>query len=389
MPSCSKAISMNKNPIRLSRSIVGHDEVLAVSRVLLEDGYLGMGKTVEAFEEDLAFFLQVPVERVICVSSGTAALHLAVQAIVKPEDEVLVPSLTYVACFQAISATGAVPVACEVLSNSALLDLEDAKQRLSSRTKVVMPVHYAGYPGDLDSVYHFAKQHDLRVVEDAAHAFGCVYNSKKIGSFGDNVCFSFDGIKNITSGEGGAVVTQDADVAHYIRDARLLGVQKDTEKRYKGERSWEFDVQRVGFRYHMSNIMAAIGRVQLQKLEDEFALKRKTLAQLYRERLSKIDGVTLLETDLENVIPHILPIRVLNGNRDKLRNYLELKDIQTGIHYKPNHLLSLFGGGAIRLPVTERLYEELLSLPLHPGLSKKDINFVIDAMENFYRNLGS
>jgi len=386
---CPKTIKMKKDLIRLSRSIIGHDEVLAVSRVLLEDGYLGMGKVVEDFEEDLASFLQVPIERVISVSSGTAALHLAVQAITKPGDEVLVPSLTYVACFQAISATGAVPVACEVFSDSALLDLEDARKRLSLRTKAVMPVHYASYPGDINKIYQFAKQYDLRVVEDAAHAFGCIYRGNKIGSFGDIVCFSFDGIKNITSGEGGAVVTQDAEVARYIKDARLLGVQKDTEKRYKGERSWEFDVQRIGFRYHMSNIMAAIGRVQLQKLEDEFAPKRKTLARLYRERLSKIDGVALLETDLENVIPHIQPIRVLNGNRDKLRIHLELKGVQTGIHYKPNHLLSFFGGGAIRLPVTERLYEELLSLPLHPDLSKKDVNFVIDAVENFYRNLRS
>ena len=137
-------------------------------------------------------------------------------------------------------------------------------------------------PANLDEIYEFAKKHNLRVIEDAAHAFGTIHNDKLIGSFGDIVCFSFDGIKNITSGEGGAVVTSDPVVAQYIRDARLLGVQKDTEKRYKGARSWEFDVVHQGYRYHMSNIMAAIGRVQLQNFP-LFKKARQDLAKKYVE----------------------------------------------------------------------------------------------------------
>lgn len=142
-----------------------------------------------------------------------------------------------------------------------------------------MPVHYASNPVDLDGVYAFAEKHGLRVIEDAAHAFGCLYKGRKIGSFGDVACFSFDGIKNITCGEGGCIVTSDQAVAEAARDGRLLSVEKDTEKRFSGQRSWEFDVERQGWRYHMSNVMAAIGRVQLTRLDGEFAPKRRELAR--------------------------------------------------------------------------------------------------------------
>jgi dTDP-4-amino-4,6-dideoxygalactose transaminase len=232
--------------IRLSRSIVGGREAEAVGRVITDDGYLGMGAEVQAFEKDLADYLGVPADWVISVNSGTAALHLAVASAAGPGDDVLVQSLTFVASFQAISAAGARPVACEVLSDSATLDLRDAASRITPKSRVVMPVHYASYPGDLDAVYDFAKENNLRVIEDAAHALGCTYKGRKIGSFGDIVCFSFDGIKNITSGEGGAVVTSDPEAARFVRDARLLGVQRDTEKRFQGERSWEFEVSPSG-----------------------------------------------------------------------------------------------------------------------------------------------
>jgi len=375
---------MKKGNIRLSRSIVSHAEVEAVSRLLIEEGYLGMGNEVDVFEVEISRYLGVPREWVVCVNTGTAALHLAVEACIEAYEEVLVQSLTYLASFQAILAGGAIPVACEVLPDTITIDLDDALNRITSRTSAIMPVHYASNPGDLETIYDFSQKHGLRVIEDAAHAFGCLYKGRKIGSFGDIVCFSFDGIKNITSGEGGVIVTKDSDVAQRVRDSRLLGVQKDTEKRYKGERSWEFDVTNQGYRYHMSNVMAAIGKVQLQRLEKEFAPKRKALAKLYRNSLSTVPNISLFINDLEQVIPHIQPIRILDGKRDDLRAHLESRGIETGIHYKPNHLLSLFGGGQIKLPVTEKLYEELLSLPLHPGLSEQDVEYVIDCVKEFF-----
>ena len=372
--------------IRLSRSIVGRAEAEAVSRVIIEDGYLGMGREVQLFEKEIAEFFGVPIEWVICVNSGTAALHLAVEAVTVPGDEVLSQSLTYLATFQAISAAGAIPIACEIFPQNVTIDLQDAEKRYTSSTKVVMPVHYASNPGDLDSIYDFARKYGLRVIEDAAHAFGCTYNGRKIGSFGDIVCFSFDGIKNITSGEGGAVVTADQEVAQYVRNARLLGVEKDTEKRYSGQRSWEFDVRNQGYRYHMSNIMAAIGRVQLQRFAGEFAPRRQALARKYRELLDKCDGIRFFDTDLNAIVPHIQPVRVLNAKRDALRAFLEERNIGTGIHYKPNHLLSYYGYGSVSLPVTEKIYEELLTLPLHPGISDGDVEYVSKNVKEFLRS---
>ncbi len=372
--------------IRLSRSMVGQAEAAAVARVIVEDGYLGMGKEVQLFEEEIAEFLGVPKEWVVCVNSGTSALHLAVEAVTQPGDEVLTQALTYLATFQAISAAGAVPVASEVLPQKITIDLQDAEKRLSSSTKAIVPVHYAGSPGNLDYIYGLAHKYNLRVIEDAAQAFGCTYKGQKIGSFGDIVCFSFDGIKNITSGEGGCVVTSDQKVAQYLRDARLLGVEKDTEKRYSGQRSWEFDVHRQGYRYHMSNIMAAIGRIQLGRFVGEFAPRRQELARNYREILGKCDGIRFFDVDLNEIVPHIQPVRVLNGKRDALRAFLEKRNIGTGIHYKPNHLLTYYGGGRISLPVTEKLYEELLTLPLHSGLSDEDVEYVCENVEAFFES---
>ncbi|MCL1985385.1 MAG: DegT/DnrJ/EryC1/StrS family aminotransferase [Betaproteobacteria bacterium] len=363
--------------IRLSRSIVGEAEAQAVRRVLIEDGYLGMGTEVRLFEEELAVYLNRAPEHVIAVNSGTAALHLAVQAMVEPGCEVLVPSLTFVASFQSISAAGCVPVACDAREDNAIIDLEDAKTRITPRTRAIMPVHYASNPAGLEAIYEFARKHKLRVIEDAAHAFGCRHKGRRIGSFGDVICFSFDGIKNITCGEGGCIVTVDPEVARRCRDARLLAVQNDTQARYSGARSWDFDVNDQGYRYHMSNLMAAIGRVQLSRLENEFAPKRTRLAAIYRERLADLHDIAFFQNDPEDeIVPHIAPVRVLHGRRDRVKADLAEAGIPTGIHYKPNHLLRRYGGGKSSLPTTERLYSELMTLPLHPGLSEDQIEHI-------------
>jgi dTDP-4-amino-4,6-dideoxygalactose transaminase len=357
--------------MRVSRSVLGPQESAAVMRVL-DKAYLGMGAEVQAFEQELSAYLGG--RPVACAANGTAALHLALQAIgIGPGDEVLVPTLTYVASFQAIGATGAQPIACDIEPENGLLDLADASRRVTPRTKAVMGVHYASSPAGIPALYEFARAHRLRVVEDAAHAFGCTLDGRRIGSFGDVVCFSFDGIKNITSGEGGAVVSDDAQAMERVRNARLLGVQGDTEKRFRGQRSWEFDVAEQGWRYHMSDIMAAIGRVQLARLEAEFKQKRVHLARRYRELLEGEPRIRFFRADLGPVVPHIAPLRVLGGARDRVRAALEQAGIQTGIHYKPNHLLARYGGGATRLAAAEQVYEEILSLPLHPLVTDEDV----------------
>lgn len=369
--------------IRLSKSVIGAEEAEAVTRILLEDGYLGMGGEVGQFEADIANYIGVPSNTVVCVNTGTSALHLAVEAVVEKGDEVLVPSLTFLASYQAISAAGALPVSCEVYDDTLSIDFEDAEKRVTERTKVIMAVHYASNPAYLEKLYEFAKRHKLRVIEDAAHAFGCEFKKQKIGSFGDIVCFSFDGIKNITSGEGGAIVTNDPNVLSVVKDGRLLGIEKDSDKRYSGQRSWDFDVKHQGYRYHMSNIFAAIGRVQLSRLDSEFAPKRIELLNKYKEKLGKNKKIVFQKYEVEAyIIPHILSVRVLDNQRDDLKMELEKHKIPTGIHYKPNHLLSYYKSD-YTLSVTERVYEEILTLPLHPEIEISDVEYICEIINDY------
>ena len=367
------------NTIRLSKSCIGEQEKNAVMRVL-DAGYLGMGQEVMLFEKDLSDFLSNKMH-VSCVSTGTSALHLALQACgISEEDEVLVPSITYVASFQAISATGAKPVACDIDLSNGCLDLENAKKKMTSKTKAIMYVHYASGVGDRDNVFAFAQEFGLRVIEDAAHSFGGYYKNKRIGEDGDIICFSFDGIKNITCGEGGAVVSSDINVIEKIRDLRLLGVKKDTENRYAGKRSWDFDVEDQGWRYHMSNVNAAIGREQLKKI-DHFAQKKRSLVALYLEQLKDLP-VKILDLHFNDIVSHIFPVLIFNQKRDLLKEFLFQQNIETGIHYKPNHLLTKYKD--VGYPNAEIFGECLLSLPLHVDLNEEDILRVTSLIKVFF-----
>ena len=371
--------------IRLSKSVLSEIEKDAVKKVL-DEGYLGMGNNVKTFENNLSVLLKRPV---VSVVNGTAALHLALQSCgIGKDDEVLVQSITYIASFQAISACGAKPIACDINLDTFTIDIEDAKKRLTSKTKAIMPVHYGGELGNYNQIYDFAKEHGLRVIEDAAHAFGTLRNNKIVGSFGDVVCFSFDGIKNITSGEGGCIVSDDENVLSYARDARLLGVKNDTEKRFQSKRSWDFEVVNQGWRYHMSDIMAAIGIVQLKRLE-EFSTKRRNIAKIYDDKLKQNKFITTLCRNYDEVLPHIYPVILSKKiQRKDFQEYLLSKNIQTGIHYQPNHLLELYKKqNSNFLKNTESIYKNIISLPLHPEITRDNINYIVEIIGEFTNNL--
>tara|TARA_B110000971_G_scaffold204037_1_gene225063 strand:+ start:1442 stop:2581 length:1140 start_codon:yes stop_codon:yes gene_type:complete len=366
-------MELNKQElIRLSKSDISDKEIKNVIKVL-KKGFLGMGDEVKAFELKLSNYLG---REVVCVANGTAALQLALQACnIGHGDEVLVPSLTYVASYQAIIATGAKPVSCDVDREELIIDISDAENKITNKTKAIMPVFFSGGVGDLEALYLFANKNKLRVIEDAAHAFGSKYKSKLIGSFGDVTCFSFDGIKNITSGEGGCVVTNDTEAARRLKDSRLLGVEKDTDNRYMGKRSWEFDVTEIGWRYHMSNIMASIGITQLERI-NYFSKKRQELAKKYDKLFKNNNFIFPLKRDYENIVPHIYVVKIkgLISKKELRESLLEL-NIETGSHYQPNHLLSLFSHSG-DCPNTEEISKELISLPLHTSLSLKQIEYV-------------
>jgi dTDP-4-amino-4,6-dideoxygalactose transaminase len=362
---------------RLSQPEISEEEIAAVTDVLRSE-FFGMGREVASFEEKLGSFFG---RETLCVSTGTAAVQLGlIGAGIKPGDEVLVPSLTFIATYQAISATGAVPVSCDVNPNSLQIDLGDARKRITPKTKAIVPVYFVGATNCLDEVEEFGRANNLRVVADAAHAFGSKHKGKLVGSFGDISCFSFDGIKNITSGEGGCIVTNDQDALNRIRDARLLGVVGDSEKRRNRERSWDFDVQHQGWRFHMSDIFAAIGIVQLRKLEIN-SKKRQDLFNRYLLNLKNNSQVALFEWDTSTgMVPHIFVLRIPGlRNRDDLRLKLENLGIPTGVHYKPNHLLNFYKE-KYRLPATESVYPEILTLPLHTRLEIKDVDKICEIL---------
>jgi dTDP-4-amino-4,6-dideoxygalactose transaminase len=366
--------------VRLSKCSISTAEINAVTQVL-ESEFLGMGSKVLEFEQGIKRYLGTNMD-VVCVNTGTSALQLALSALnIQKGDEVLVPSLTYVATFQAISAMGAIPIACEVNPDTLFIDIDDAEARITPRTRVIMPVHYASSSKGMSDVYVFSKKHQLRVIEDAAQAFGSFQDGKKVGVLGDIVCFSFDGIKNITSGEGGAVLTSDRRLLEKMQDGRLLGVKKDTEKRALNQRSWDFDVASQGFRFHMSNINAAIGIEQLKRIEF-FKGKRQFIARRYIEILSPINEVNFLNLNYKEIVPHIFVIKV--KNRDGLRDYLLKSGIECGVHYKPNHMLQMYSNPLIRLPVTESLYNKIISLPCHVDLSLLEQDYVIQKIGEFY-----
>ena len=298
------------------------------------------------------------------------------QAVTHPGDDVLVPSFTFVSSYQAITGAGCRPVSCEINPDTLTLDLDDAERRITPKTTAMMPVYYASNCAMADEYVSFARRHGLRLIEDAAHAFGCSLKGRKIGSFGDVTCFSFDGIKNITTGEGGAVFSADPDVIQRVSDARLLGVQKDSEKRYAGKRSYDFDVVDQGYRYHMSNIFAAIGQVQLRRFEPEFAPRRRAIAQRYTELLKDNANVRLTPMDYAtDIVPHIFPIQILNGKRQQLIDAFKAHDIQYGIQYRPNHTLTYFKSD-YDLPVTDEVFSRVISIPMHPELTDDDITLI-------------
>ncbi len=366
--------------IKLSKSCISIKEIKAVNKVLSKE-YLGMGPEVKKFENDLNFFFK---REVVCVSSGTAALQLALQALgIKKGDEVLVPAITYVATFQAISATGAKLIMCDVDKDNLIISIKDAKKKLTKKTKVIMPVFYAGNPGNIEEIYKFAKKNKIRVIEDAAHAFGSVYKKKKIGSFGDISCFSFDGIKNITSGEGGCVVTDNKKNINTIKDLRLLGVGNDSAKRYTGKRSWNFNVKQQGWRYHMSDINAAIGRVQLKRF-NHLKNARQKICKYYDSNFLKFKKVQIFNRDFNQEVPHIYVLLINNlKKREQLRNDLLKVGIQTGYHYVPGYELSYYKSNKNNFPNANSISEKIITLPLHPDLKQQQLNKIVTKIKFF------
>lgn len=368
--------------IPIAKPFIGEEELSEIGKVFAS-GWLGMGSVVFEFENVLKNYLGA--KYVIALNTGTSALHIALDALnLKPTDEVIVPSLTFVASIQAIIASRAKPVFCEIDANTLNIDIKDVKAKITPKTKVIMPVHYGGLSCAMDELLGIAQDYSIRIVEDAAHAFGSTYKGRRIGGFGDITCFSFDPIKNLTCGEGGAVVVNDDNLAQEILRKRILGIDKDTWHRYKNERSWFYEVITTGFRYHMSNINAAIGLIQFKRL-DKVLEKKRQIVRRYDEAFKQISDIEPLYRNYEETAPFNYIIKIKDNRRDKLMAYLTKNGIGAGIHYIPNHLQPLFKDFKSNLPVTEKIWQEIISLPLYFDMSEEDILAVINQVKAFFK----
>ena len=353
----------------------------------LEAGWLGMGGQTALFEDELSAYLGLESRPLVAMSSCTAALHAAfVLAGAGPGDEVICPSLTYVAGHQAVTATGADVVFCDVEEQTLGVDPESVRRLIGERTRAVLVLHYAGVPAaGLDAIHELAAEHGLRVVEDAAHAFGSTHGGRQIGSFGDIACFSFGPVKIITSLEGGAIVTGNPDDVRMLHEFRLVGVTKDTAERYENRRTWDYDVVRQGYRYHLGSIPAAIGRSQLA-LADVFIRNRQAYCRALNEGLAGIEGLTTPQTDFEGVSPFIYFVRTRDEEtRGELMRHLADRGIASGIHFLGAHEFSLYRDcRRDELPVTEAIAGQIVTLPLHSFMTDETIEQIVDGVRSFY-----
>lgn len=343
-----------------------------------------MGATTKEFEERIAGFLELRDRFVVATNTGTSALHIALLAAgVGPGDEVITPSFNYVADHQAIRMTGADVVMCDIRESDLGVDVDKASDLVTKKTKAIIPLHFAGVACNMRSVARLARDHDLRVIEDACHAFGTVVGGKKIGSGGDIAVFSFDPVKVVTAVDGGCVVGGRSSELSTLQRMRLLGVDRDTTERYKNRRAWDYDVVGPGFRYHLTNILASVGISQLERA-DEFINARREVCRAYNAAFAGLDWVATPQTDFAGVSSFIYYVRVLRGRRGRFIEHLSAQDIDCGIHFVPVHRHDYFKDarrGDLR--VTERIVDEVTTLPLHSNMKPEFVERVIEGVRSF------
>ncbi|MBU0455161.1 MAG: DegT/DnrJ/EryC1/StrS aminotransferase family protein [Pseudomonadota bacterium] len=358
----------------------------------IQSGWLATGPRVQEFAKRLQQYLGASYA--VPLTSGTAALHVALLGFdLQPGDEVILPSMTFVACANMIVQAGGVPVFVDVDLGTLNLTVDRIEAAITEKTKVIMPVHFAGLPVDLDPIYALAKKHNLRVLEDAAHAIGAEYKGKRIGSFGDVQIFSFHPNKNMTSGEGGCVTTRDEALARKIRVQSFHGIDRDVWNRFSKQGSQHYDVLEPGFKYNMPDLLAAIGMHQLTHV-DAFNERRAQIVQRYYDELKDWKEWQLPAKpsyDCKHVWHLFTPLineKAAGMTRDEFMTKMKEYDIGTGFHYSAVHLFTYyrekFGYKEGDCPNAESIGQRVVSLPLFPTLTDDEQTRVIEAMRTVF-----
>ncbi len=362
--------------IPYGRQKISDDDVDAVVEALRSD-YLTTGPKVKEFER--AFAEKVGAENAVAVSSGTAALHAAVYALgIGPGDEVIVPAMTFAATANAVVYQGGTPVFCDVDPETLLIDPADMVRKLTPRTKAVVSVDYAGQPCNYDIIENIVDQEDIALISDSCHSLGAVYFERNVGMLADLSTFSFHAVKNMTTGEGGMIASQDKTLARKMRAFRNHGIGVDHRARSK-RGTFFYEMTDLGFNYRITDIQCALGLSQLKKL-DGFIRRRQTIASRYDAALAGISNAKPLA-----VLPdrtharHLYVIRIEKG-RNEVFSKMRAAGIGVNVHYIPVHLhpyyQSKYKTSPGLCPVTEKAYDEILSLPIHPSMTDSDIGRV-------------
>jgi dTDP-4-amino-4,6-dideoxygalactose transaminase len=364
------------------------DEVVSC----LKSGWITTGPRVKQFEEDLKAYLDAPFA--LALTSATAGLHLVLMALeLKPGDEVITTPMTFAATLNTIVLAGGRPVLVDVEPGTYNMDVMKLEQAVTKRTRAVMPVHFAGLPVDLDPLYDVARKHSLRVIEDAAHAIGTEYKGRRVGSFGDTQVFSFHPNKNMTTGEGGCVVTRDEKLASDVALLRFHGMDREAWNRFGKKGSQHYEIIAPGYKYNMMDIQAALGLHQLRQL-DGFIVRRTELARRYQRLLKDWPEWSLPGTPAYahhhawHLYTPLINPEAANRDRDAFMQGMKERNIGTGLHYRAVHLYPYyrehFGFKRGDFPVAETISDRIVSLPLFPSMTEADQDRAVSAMADLF-----
>lgn len=350
----------------------------------LKGGWLTSGPKTIKFERQLAKYIKV--RQVVALNSCTAGLHLSLIALgIGQGDEVITTPYTFAATANVIEHVGAKPVFVDVEEDTCNIDPKEIKKAITKKTKAIMVVHFAGHPVDMTKIKKIAQEHNLKIIEDAAHAFGAEFEGKKIGSMGNLTSFSFYATKNLTTGEGGAITVNNDKLAKKIKILRLHGFNRSRGKDYRRS-LWLYEIVESGWKYNMIDIQASLGIHQLKKQERFIRIRRK-YAKIYNTELSKIKGIKIPKerSNIKHVY-HIYPIFLKKYNRSKFIKEMNRRNIGVSVHFISLHLQPYYrkkyGYKAGSFPIAEKLSKTEVSLPLYPLMSKDDIKYVISAIKD-------
>ncbi len=347
-------------------------------------GWLTMGKKTQEFEDKFKEYLGS--KEAVAVNSCTAALHLALKcAGIKEGDEVIVPTMTHASTAETVGYFNAKPVFIDIERETHLIDVSKVEEKITERTKAIIPVHYAGQPADMKEVLDIAKRHNLYVIDDAAHAFPSKYEYNYVGTIGHATCFSFYATKTITTGEGGMITTGNSEWAERMRLLRLHGVTRDAWKRENSDNFWEYDIIEPGFKYNTTDINSAIGIEQLKKA-NYMQKMRISIAKKYNEAFKKNEALILYTIkDKRETSWYLYPLKLnlesLSIDRNKFVNELKSKGISVSVHFIPLYRFSYYKKLSYNIkdfPGSEWVFERTFSLPIYPGMSEKEIDYVTE-----------